>query len=108
LFSAATKAITWPLIWNGIAVLLAYLRRYTRRVAITNSRLQALDRQRGTVTFSYKVYAHEFRRDPYVLQSAASEEKPGESKECPQCAERVRLRAKVCRYCGCHFELKND
>jgi hypothetical protein len=32
--------------------------RYTHRVAITNRRLQALDRQKGTVTFGYKDYAH--------------------------------------------------
>jgi len=42
----------------GPQAVLAYLCRYTHRVAITNSRLQALDRQRGTVTFSYKAYAH--------------------------------------------------
>jgi predicted RNA-binding Zn-ribbon protein involved in translation (DUF1610 family) len=26
------------------------------------------------------------------------------SKECPQCAETVKLRAKICRFCGHHFE----
>ena len=39
--------------------MLAYLCRYTHRVAITNSRLEALDLQNGTVTFGYKDYAHE-------------------------------------------------
>jgi hypothetical protein len=43
----------------GPQAVLAYLCRYTHRVAITNSRLQALDRQGGTVTFSYKAYAHQ-------------------------------------------------
>ncbi len=43
----------------GPQVVLAYLCRYTHRVAITNSRIQALDLQNGTVTFSYKDYAHD-------------------------------------------------
>jgi len=42
----------------GPQAVLGYLCRYTHRVAITNSRLQALDLQKGTVTFSYKDYAH--------------------------------------------------
>ena len=33
--------------------------RYTHRVAITNSRLRSLELQNGTVTFSYKDYAHD-------------------------------------------------
>jgi hypothetical protein len=37
---------------------LAYLCRYTHRVAITNSRLETLDLQNGTVTFRCKDYAH--------------------------------------------------
>ena len=43
----------------GPQAVLAYLCRYTHRVAITNSRLEAWDLQRGTVTFGYKDYAHE-------------------------------------------------
>ena len=43
----------------GPQAVLAYLCRYTHRVAITNSRLEALDLQNGTVTFRYKDYAHE-------------------------------------------------
>jgi hypothetical protein len=43
----------------GPHAVLAYLCRYTHRVAITNSRLEILDRQNGTVTFRYKDYAHE-------------------------------------------------
>jgi len=42
----------------GPQAVLAYLCRYTHRVAITNSRLEALDFQNGTVTFRYKDYAH--------------------------------------------------
>ncbi len=42
----------------GPQAVLAYLCRYTHRVAITNSRLEALDLQKGTVTFRYKDYAH--------------------------------------------------
>jgi hypothetical protein len=43
----------------GPQAVLAYLCRYTHRVAITNSRLGALDGQNGTVTFRYKDYAHQ-------------------------------------------------
>lgn len=42
----------------GPAAVLAYLSRYTHRVAITNSRLEALDPAAQTVTFRYKDYAH--------------------------------------------------
>ena len=42
----------------GPETVLAYLCRYTHRVALTNSRLEALDLQNGTVTFGYKDYAH--------------------------------------------------
>jgi hypothetical protein len=38
---------------------LRYLCRYTHRVAISNARIQALDPEKGTVTFSYKDYAHQ-------------------------------------------------
>jgi len=41
----------------GPQAVLGYLCRYTHRVAITNSRLGALDLQKGTVTFRYKDYA---------------------------------------------------
>jgi len=42
----------------GPPAVLAYLSRYTHRVAITNSRLEALDLTHHTVTFRYKDYAH--------------------------------------------------
>jgi DNA-directed RNA polymerase subunit RPC12/RpoP len=42
----------------GPQAVLAYLCRYTHRVAITNRRLQSLDPQTGTITFQYKDYAH--------------------------------------------------
>lgn len=41
----------------GPEAVLGYLCRYTHRVAISNSRLESLDRQKGTVTFRYKDYA---------------------------------------------------
>jgi len=41
----------------GPQAVLAYLCRYTHRVAITNSRLEALDLQTATITFRYKDYA---------------------------------------------------
>ncbi|MEO8426235.1 MAG: transposase [Verrucomicrobiota bacterium] len=43
----------------GPQAVLAYLCRYTHRVAITNNRLEVLDLQNGTVTFRYKDYAHD-------------------------------------------------
>jgi hypothetical protein len=43
----------------GPQAVLAYLCRYTHRVAITNSRFEALGLESGTVTFRYKDYAHE-------------------------------------------------
>lgn len=43
----------------GPQAVLAYLCRYTHRVAITNGRLQALDPENGKVTFSYKDYARD-------------------------------------------------
>jgi hypothetical protein len=42
----------------GPQAVLAYLCRYTHRVALTNSRLEAWDPARGTVAFRYKDYAH--------------------------------------------------
>src|SRR5947207_12204879 len=45
----------------GPQAVLAYLCRYTHRVAITNSRIEALDLHHRTVTFRYKDYAHESR-----------------------------------------------
>lgn len=42
----------------GPRAVLAYLCRYTHRVAISNSRLEALDLEGRTITFRYKNYAH--------------------------------------------------
>lgn len=52
----------------GPQAVLAYLCRYTHRVAITNSRLESLDRQNGTLTFRYKDYAREGRSGSMTLQ----------------------------------------
>jgi hypothetical protein len=41
----------------GPEVFLAYLCRYTHRVAISNNRIEHLDLEKGTVTFGYKDYA---------------------------------------------------
>lgn len=46
----------------GPNAVLAYLSRYTHRVAIGNGRLLALDQKKGAVTFSYKDYADQSRR----------------------------------------------
>ena len=53
----------------GPQAVLAYLCRYTHRVAITNSRLEALDLQNDTVTFRYKDYAHESQSRSMTLSN---------------------------------------
>lgn len=51
----------------GPQAVLAYLSRYTHRVAIGNSRLLALDQTAGTVIFRYKDYADKSRRKKMEL-----------------------------------------
>jgi hypothetical protein len=46
---------------------LAYLCRYTHRVAISNSRIERLDPEQGTVTFHYKDYAQQSRQRQMTL-----------------------------------------
>jgi hypothetical protein len=51
----------------GPEAVLAYLCRYTHRVAITNSRIEALDRPARTVSFRYKDYADGARQRSMTL-----------------------------------------
>lgn len=51
----------------GPEAVLAYLSRYTHRVAIGNGRILRLDEPAGTVTFSYKDYADQSRRKKMEL-----------------------------------------
>lgn len=51
----------------GPGQVLAYLSRYTHRVAIGNRRLLSLDTREGTVTFGYKDYADGSRRKAMTL-----------------------------------------
>jgi Putative transposase/Transposase zinc-binding domain len=51
----------------GPQAVLSYLSRYTHRVALAESRLLALDRNVGSVTFSYKDYADKSRRKKMTL-----------------------------------------
>lgn len=51
----------------GPQAVLAYLCRYTHRVAITNSRLERLELQQGTVSFRYKDYVHGGRHASMTL-----------------------------------------
>jgi hypothetical protein len=51
----------------GPEAVLAYLSRYTHRVAIGNGRIRAFDPKARTVTFSYKDYADHARRKTMTL-----------------------------------------
>lgn len=51
----------------GPSQILAYLSRYTHRVAISSSRLLSLDEQKQTVRFSWKDYADNSRRKTMTL-----------------------------------------
>lgn len=51
----------------GPEAFLAYLCRYTHRVAISNNRIERLDREKGTVTFRYKDYSQGGRARPMTL-----------------------------------------
>ena len=51
----------------GPSQVLAYLGRYTHRVAITPQRLRRLDRVAGTVTFTWKDYADGQKRKEMTL-----------------------------------------
>lgn len=53
----------------GPEAVLAYLSRYTHRVGITNKRILALDEESRTVSFAYKDYADESRRNVMTLAS---------------------------------------
>jgi hypothetical protein len=46
---------------------LAYLSRYTHRIAIGNRRILALDKSARTVTFAYKDYADDSKRKTMTL-----------------------------------------
>ena len=56
----------------------------------------------GPIVFIWSVY------DAYAvakrLNARAHEQALNSTRPCPQCAERVQLSAKVCRYCGYEFE----
>lgn len=52
----------------GPQTVLAYLSRYTHRVAIGNGRLVALDRRAGTISFHYKDYADGSRQKTMTLR----------------------------------------
>jgi hypothetical protein len=54
----------------GPSTVLRYLSRYTHRVALGPSRLQRLDLDRQTVTFTYKDYADHDRIKPMELSFA--------------------------------------
>ena len=43
--------------FGGPQAVIEYLGRYTHKVAISNHRIQSIDEETGTVTFTYKDYA---------------------------------------------------
>ena len=51
----------------GPQAFLAYLCRYTHRVAISNNRIERLDGEKGTVTFRYKDYSQKGRMRQMTL-----------------------------------------
>lgn len=53
--------------FGGPEAFLAYLCRYTHRVAISNNRIECLDQEKGTVTFRYKDYSQGGRLRPMTL-----------------------------------------
>jgi hypothetical protein len=65
------RARPWVVFAKGSVVgpdaVLDYLGRYTHRVAITNSRLRALDPHARTLTFTYKDYAQAGRSQALTL-----------------------------------------
>jgi hypothetical protein len=65
------RARRWVVFAKGSVVgpdaVLDYLGRYTHRVAITNSRLRALDPHARTLTFTYKDYAEAGRSKALTL-----------------------------------------
>src|ERR1019366_4508218 len=68
------RARRWVIFAKGSVVgpdaVLDYLGRYTHRVALTNSRLRALDPQARIVTFTYKDYADANRLKTLTLTGA--------------------------------------
>jgi len=68
------RARRWVVFAKGSVVgpdhVLDYLGRYTHRVAISNSRLRALDPKARTVTFTYKDYTDQQRLKTLVLPAA--------------------------------------
>jgi len=68
------RARRWVLFAKGSVVgpdhVLDYLGRYTHRVAISNSRLRALDPKARTVSFTYKDYADQQRLKTLVLPAS--------------------------------------
>lgn len=73
---ARTEALRRPWVvyikrpFAGPRQVLAYLSRYTHRVALGSGRLVGLDRQAGTVSFTYKDYAEGARRKTMTLPLA--------------------------------------
>jgi len=60
-------------------------------------------------TFSYlkSIYSRNINDQKLEAEKQESLRKKSEEKECPQCAETVKLNAKVCRFCGYKFT-KNE
>ena len=55
--------------FGGPQAVIEYLGRYTHKVAISNHRIQSIDRQTGTVTFTYKDYSDNGTQKQMTLTS---------------------------------------
>ena len=65
----------------------------------TTNKLQEAERQKLEILLSYEREILAAQNDEIVSATESID-----TKECPECAETIKLRAKVCRYCGYKFE----
>lgn len=73
------------------------------------AKLQALKTVAGSEGSNETEMENEEIKDAAVNENQGIEEvKTSKKKECPQCAEKVKIKAAVCRYCGYEFDEEDD